>query len=422
MFDPQSLRSRFEALPGVRRFIVAYSGGLDSTVLLHALTRLRAPANIVVEVAHVHHGLHTEADRWLEHCAGVCKRLDVPCRVFWVDAHPKAGESPEAAARAARYDVLRSLVRAGTCLITAHHGDDQSETVLLQLLRGSGSEGLAAMPFVAEFADGYHMRPLLEHSRTDLLRYAQDHDLDWIEDPSNFDVDYDRNFVRRELFPLLRRRWPSVAQTLCRVARIQAESCELAFALGEIDRGTADGSRPGTLSVNALKRFSNARRNNLLRHWIRERSLPVLTSRQLARVGPDLLASRPDSTPCLRWAGGEMRRYRDDLYALSPLPSHDPSRIYSWIPERDLSLPHLGLRLTNDKMKLQGLQVSSSEERVEVRFRRGGERCRRKGRRHCHALKKLFQEAGIPPWERDRIPLVYVNDQLILVWGHWICK
>lgn len=422
MFDPHSLRSQLEALRDARRFIVAYSGGLDSTVLLHALATLRVEMNFVVEAAHVHHGLQSEADRWVAHCRGFCKRLAVACRVFRVDAHPKAGESPEAAARAARYDVLRTLLHDNACLMTAHHRDDQAETVLLQLLRGAGPEGLAAMPAVTDFAHGYHMRPLLGYSRAELLRYAQDHDLDWIDDPSNFDVGYDRNFLRRELFPPLSRRWPSASQTLCRVARIQAESAELASALGGIDQVMAGGRRSGTLSVSALKGLPDARRNNLLRHWTRECSLPALSSRQLARVESDLLASRPDSAPCLRWPGGEMRRYRDDLYAFPPLPPHDSSRVYSWEQGRDLSVSHLGLRLTNDDLKSQGLSRSGGEDRVEVRFRRGGERCRRKGHRHRHALKKLFQEAGIPPWERSRIPLVYVNDRLVLVWGYWRCE
>lgn len=422
MFDPHSLRSFLGVMPGVRRFIVAYSGGLDSTVLLHALATIRRQEDIIIEATHVHHGLHPAADHWVDHCRRFCSRFGIPCRVLRVDARHKEGESPEAAARAARYAVLRTQIHDNACLMTAHHGDDQSETVLLQLLRGAGPDGLAAMPFVTGFAGGYHARPLLHNSRADLLRYAQDHDLEWVDDPSNFDIDYDRNFLRRELLPVLRRRWPSAAQTLCRVARIQAESAELAAVLGEIDRQTAGGGNPDTLSVSVLKGLSGARRNNLLRHWVRERSLPALTSRQLARVESDLLQSRPDGTPCLRWPGGEMRRYRDDLYALSPLAPHDPHRVYTWDPDRDLCISHLGLTLSNDSMKSQGVRVYSGEARVEVRFRRGGERCRRKGHKHRHALKKLFQVAGVPPWERDRIPLVYVNDRLMLVWGYWKCE
>lgn len=422
MFDASDLLSRLEALPDVQRFIVAYSGGLDSTVLLHAFATVCGRQDRVIEAVHVHHGLHSEADRWVEHCRHFCNRLGIACRIFWVDARPKPGESPEAAARAARYGVLRPLLRENTCLVTAHHKDDQSETVLLQLLRGAGPEGLAAMPFVTASGDGYHARPLLDYSRAEFLHYAQEHNLIWIDDPSNFDVDYDRNFLRQELLPLIRRRWPSAAHTLCRVARIQAEASALAYALGDIDQRNAAGSRPGTLSVNALIGLSGARRNNLLRYWIRKLTLPVLTSRQLARVDTDLLSSRPDSAPCLRWPGGEMRRYRDDLYAIHPLIPHDAQQVYVWQTDRDLYIPHLDLRLTNKDMKGQGLSVTTCEAQVEVRFRRGGERCRPKGRRHHHTLKNLFQDAGIPPWERDRIPLIYVNDRLVLVWGYWFCQ
>jgi tRNA(Ile)-lysidine synthase len=422
MFDSRKLLARLEALSGVDRFIVAYSGGLDSTVLLHALAAIRREKRFLVEAVHVHHGLQSEADQWELYCRRFCERLGVRYRSFWVDARSKPGESPEAAARHARYGILAPLLQASDCLLTAHHRDDQSETVLLQLLRGAGPEGLAAMPFVTGFGVGYHARPLLEYSRTELLRYAQGQELDWIDDPSNFDVDYARNFLRHELFPLLRRRWPSAAQTLCRVARIQAEASELASSLGEIDRVNAAGSKPGTLSVNALTELSYARRNNLLRYWIRERMLPVPTSRQLAQVSVDLLASRQDGMPCLRWPGAEMRRYRDDLYATPPLSAHDATKVYVWEQDRDLVIPHLNLRLSAEDLKAQTSIVPSSQTRFEVRFRRGGERCRREGRRHRYSLKTLFQDAGIPPWERDRIPLIYINDKLALVWGYWFCK
>ena len=226
----------------------------------------------------------------------------------------------------------------------------------------------------------------------------KEQELDWIDDPSNFDIDYDRNFLRHELFPLLRGRWPSIAQTVSRVARLQAEASTLASSLADLDRVNAIGSKPGTLSADALVGLSDARRNNLLRHWVREKKLSVPTSRQLERVGMDLISSRQDSMPCLRWPGGEMRRYRNDLYAMHPLPEHDPKQIHVWEQGRDLSLPHLGLRLSIEDMKTHGINVSSSDVRIEVRFRRGGERCRRAGRRHRDTLKNLFQNAGVPPW------------------------
>lgn len=420
-FTASALIAYLKPLQGINKFLVAYSGGLDSTVLLHALVSIRAELNVPIEAAHVHHGLHVEADRWGDHCKQFCDQLNIPCQLLWVDARPKRGESPEAAARCARYQSLRPLVTSGTCLLTAHHQDDQAETLLLQLLRGAGPNGLAAMPSTTVFSHGRHTRPLLTYPRSELIQYARDKQLDWIDDPSNFDLDYDRNFLRHQLIPLLRQRWPATSRTLSRVADIQAESAELTGILADADRQRTVGSRPDILSVVALNRLSKPRRNNVLRHWIAERGLPMPTSRQLAQVSKDMLQARQDSTPCLRWPGGELRRYRDDLHAIPPRTPHDSAQSYHWQLKQDLSIPHLGLTLTADVLKAQGLELSTTLTELTVRFRVGGERCKPTGRKHHHELKKLFQDRGVLPWERDRIPLLYANGRLVVVWGYWVC-
>ncbi|MEN8131765.1 MAG: tRNA lysidine(34) synthetase TilS [Pseudomonadota bacterium] len=420
-FTASALVAHLKSLQGIDKYLVAYSGGLDSTVLLHAVASISEELNVPIEAAHVHHGLQAEADTWVDHCKQFCDQLNIPCHILWVDAHPMRGESPEAAARGARYGSLRPLITRGICLLTAHHQDDQAETLLLQLLRGAGPNGLAAMPSSTVFNDGQHARPLLTYPRSELTQYANDRQLDWIDDPSNFDIDYDRNFLRHKLIPLLRQRWPATSRTLSRVAGIQAEAAELTSILADADRQRTVGSRPDILSVVALTRLSKPRRNNVLRHWIVARGLPMPTSRQLAQVSKGMLQARQDSTPCLRWPGGELRRYRDDLHAIPPLAPHDSAQRYHWKLKQDFSIPHLGLTLTTDALKAQGLELSTSLNELTVRFRAGGERCKPKGRKHHHMLKKLFQNRGVLPWERDRIPLIYADGRLVVVWGYWVC-
>ncbi len=422
VFSADSLHVELRLLPAVGRYLIAYSGGLDSTVLLHATAVLQQRLKAEIQAVHVHHGLQASADDWVEHCRFFCVQLNVPFRVLWVDARPQRGESPEAAARRVRYAALHSLVRAGTCLLTAHHQDDQAETLVLQLLRGAGPEGLAAMPSVTAFGEGYHARPLLEFRRKALVKYASQADLHWIDDPSNRNIRYDRNFIRCELMPLLRQRRPSVTCTIARAAKLQAEVSELVSTLAEMDKDVAAGSRSNTLSVSALKRLTPSRQINLLRYWIRDSGLPVPTSVQIARVQRELLEARPDTTPCLHWSGGELRRYRDDLYAMKPLSRHDPHQVFDWNLTENLLIPHLDLVLNVAPLKAQGLIFHSFPTALSVRFRIGGERCRPRGRHHHHALKKLFQERGIPPWQRARIPLIYAGDRLVAVWGYWICE
>lgn len=421
VFTPENLLNHLNSLSNFTRYVIAYSGGLDSTVLLHALASNRQGLNAALQAVHIHHGLQSEADTWCEHCEQFCTKLNIPHQIFWVNARHNPGESPEAAARHARYNALHPLISSRTCLLTAQHQDDQAETLLLQLLRGAGPKGLAAMPSLARFSDGHHARPLLTYTRAELMQYAKDKQLLWIDDPSNFDIGYDRNLLRHHVIPQLKRRWPSSSRVLSRVAGIQAETAKLCSALADIDRSSAAGSRPNTLSIISLKRLSKARQNNLLRHWIHTRGLPVPSSTQLARVDQEMIDARPDSTPLLHWPGAELRRYRDDLYAIPPLLVHETTQEIPWDLREDLPIPHLGVTLKMQTLKAQGLNLQPRQHAAVIRFRRGGERCQPKGRSHHHALKKLFQDSGVPPWERDRIPLIYVDEQLVAVWGYWVC-
>ena len=420
-YTAKTLVTTLKALPSVKRYMVAFSGGLDSAVLLHSLANSSEALNTCVEAVHVHHGLQAESSAWLGHCKRICRRYTVPIRILSVNAHPSPGESPEAAARQARYEALRQLVGADACLLTAHHQDDQAETLLLQLLRGAGSAGLAAMPKITRFGAGWHARPLLGFTRTELEAYARDHRLSWVVDPSNRNLCYDRNVNRHRVFPALKQRWPSAAQTLTRAAAHQVAATSMMAELAGIDLRAAEGTRTDTLSAGAVRKLSSPRQFNMLRAWINARRLPLPTSRQLIRIREDVVYGRWDGVPCVHWPGAEIRRYRDDLYAMLPLPEHNPRQVLLWNPTETLRLTKLGIELNAAQLKSMGLSWAGDQQPVTIRFRTGGERCKPQGSGHHRSLKKLFQEAGVPPWERNRIPLIYVGDRLIAVVGLWKC-
>jgi tRNA(Ile)-lysidine synthase len=307
--------------------------------------------------------------------------------------------------------------------LSAQHQDDQAETLLLQLLRGSGVKGLAAMPSQSVLGAGFLVRPLLGFSRRALLDYAAARDLCWVEDPSNRDVGLDRNYLRRRVVPELRRRWPAMAESISRSARHCAEAAAIMEQLARDDVAELACVPAGTLRVSGLQALSADRQRNALRYWLRKRAANAPSTAVLTRMVHDLLGSRRDAGPCVRWEGFEARRYRDRLYLLRQKTAPLPGEVLEWDVRGPLELPHAGGMLTAISATGQGLRADAvSRGRVQVRFRQGGERCRPAGRRHHHLLKKLFQENAIPPWERTRIPLIYIDNALAAVADCWDCE
>ncbi|MEO6696774.1 MAG: tRNA lysidine(34) synthetase TilS [Gammaproteobacteria bacterium] len=411
----QHILSRFPA----KRYWVAYSGGLDSHVLLHVLARL---PNKSVHAVHVDHGLQENSAQWVKHCEAICAALQIPLLSLHINIDLEPGGSLEAAARDARYQAIASLMEDGDVLLTAHHQDDQAETVLLQLLRGAGPAGLAGMPACSVFSNGLHVRPLLNFTQAQLRAYAEMQRLVWIEDQSNRDLKFDRNYLRHEITPRLRARWPSYARTLSRSAAHSAEAAELMEALAEIDLHPITQSVT-PLSITALRSLDEARQRNALRTWIKRLDLPVPNTTHLDHILHDVVNAKYDSTPLVHWRGAEIRRYRDLIYAMRPLSTHDAKQILMWETNISLTLPNDLGHLTATPAKGKGIKAALWQTlTVTVRFRRGGEQCRPVGRKETHELKKLFQESGIPPWQRDRIPLVYLDEQLAAVAGLWVCE
>nr|VFK40435.1 MAG: tRNA(Ile)-lysidine synthase [Candidatus Kentron sp. TC] len=410
------------AMPRTHRYRVAYSGGADSHALLHGIARLDdALGGAEVSAVHVHHGLQKDADRWTDHVSRVCHNLGVSCRILTTDAHPDPGESPEAAARRVRYGAIKGVMEADEILLTAHHLDDQAETLLLQLIRGAGPRGLAAMPSLARFGPGWLGRPLLGISRDALRDYGRSQGLCWVEDHTNQDTRFDRNYLRHEILARLRARWPGISGTLGRVALHQGRIAKQLDRLAEEDLASLGGSDGGgALSCEGLRCLSPDRRRNVLYTWFHRLELPMPNAIHIERILHDVIGAASDREPLVCWEGVEVRRYRDDLHAMIPLPISDSTRVIRWSLAEPLLLPHGGLEAR--RVLGAGLRaVDCPGGRVEVRFRQGGERCRTAARGRTHRLKKLFQENGVPPWERNRIPLIFSGGELAAVVGLWVC-
>ncbi|WP_175452465.1 tRNA lysidine(34) synthetase TilS [Thiohalomonas denitrificans] len=415
--NPDWLLERLGKLPVPSRYRVAFSGGLDSTVLLHLMASVRERLTVPLDAVHVDHGLHPHSGEWARQCEAVCRRLGVPLEQVKVDARPRLGEGPEAAAREARYRAFVEGLEPDAFLLTAHHEDDQAETLLLQMLRGAGPRGLAGMPEYRPLGKGWLVRPLLALSRSELRGWAEAVGLVWIEDPGNFDTGFDRNRIRHDILPGLTQCRSGAAHAIARSAMHCAEASEL---LDELATADLEGSEaaPGILAAEPLRTLSPARLRNVLRVWIRLQGLPVPDTANLNRISEEVMSARGDSEPLVHWPGAEVRGYRGHLYAMAPLEPVPKGWQMEWSGAGKLVLPAGLGELSLRPVQGRGLKAELfARGSVSVHFRKGGEHCRPAGRGHSHLLKKLFQEAGIPPWERGRIPILGVRGESAAVAG-----
>ncbi|MEO0996393.1 MAG: tRNA lysidine(34) synthetase TilS [Pseudomonadota bacterium] len=387
--------------PGCR-LAVAYSGGADSSALLHALAA--SAHRDAVGAVHVNHGLQPGADAWARHCARICERLGLPFALLPAAVETAPGDSVEAAARQARYRALAAWLPAGTVLLTAQHADDQTETLLLQLLRGAGPAGLAAMPPLKPFGAGFLARPLLGLSRAGLAEYVVRKRLDVIEDPSNADERFDRNYLRRRVVPALVERWPGAVTAIGRSARLSAETVALADAWARHERRRLAGVA-ATLPVATLQAAGSARCRAIVRTWIRDDGRRVPPSRRLAAFVDSLETAGPESRAELVWDDGVVRTFAMRLYLGDALPPFDTAAEFELAPGSPLDLPAgLGTLVLGD---------AAPHAALKVRFRHGGERLRRGPGRPERRVKSVLRELGVVPWLRDRIPLLYAGETLV---------
>ncbi|MEG2806238.1 tRNA lysidine(34) synthetase TilS [Stenotrophomonas sp.] len=384
--------------------LVGFSGGLDSTVLLHWLAQSMPQRAAGLRAVHVHHGLQADADAWTGHCQALCRAWHLPLDVVRVAVARHSGEGLEAAARQARRDAFAQTLQPGEQLALAHHRDDQAETFLLRALRGSGVDGLAAIRQRAPLAAGTVWRPLLQVPRAALLAYAQAHGLDWIEDPSNASDEADRNFLRLRVLPLLKQRWPQADAAFARSAALCAQSQRL---LEEDDQHALRRCTlaPGVMASARLLRQPPERRARLLRQWVRNCGLPPLPASGVEALERDLLTAAHDAPAHYAWQGAHIRHWRGQLHLLSATLALPPHWSVHWDGQAPLALPDGGqLALLGAPRLATALQVSA---------RRGGERIQLPGRSHSHALKDLLQQHGLPPWQRRQLPLLFDGTQLM---------
>ena len=397
------------------RVCVGLSGGLDSVVLLHVMKRLAEGFGLDVSAVHVNHRLQAAASQWATFCTQMCTDLGVPLSVESVVVDRDSGLGIEAAARAERYAVFAR--QQADFLALAHHRDDQVETFLLQLLRGAGARGLSAMPMIRSMAQGEPrlLRPLLNLTRAELSDFAIANGWKWIEDASNADVDFDRNFLRHNVLPLVEQRFPAYRSTLSRASRNLAEAAELAEILGRQDLAQArigDG-----LLLDKLSAWPAARAHNALRSLFREAGYRAPRRSALMEALRQAVQARPDARVKVDFGDFSLRRYRGALFVVKNVQVPDDWRS-DWTGQLQLALPPGLGELRFRRGTGSGLSASALRDaRVRVEFRTGGECISLAEKRPHRELKKHYQEAGIPPWMRERTPLVYCGSQLVFVPG-----
>lgn len=404
-----------------QRLVVGYSGGLDSAVLLHALISCSALASRVVAI-HIHHGISPHADLWQAHCQDVCAQANI---LFCTQSvHFDRTSNIEEGARDARYAAFHAFLKEGDCLLLGHHLDDQAETVLLQLFRGAGVDGLSGMSAFRAFGAHFLARPLLSVSRQQLQHYALAHHLSWVDDDSNVCTDYSRNYVRQQIMPLIRARWPgapaNLAQTALHCQQAQKNLHDLACHdypyLRHQGERTLMSTNLACLDVTILKNISPSRMINVVRAWIKENNLQVPSAAIVQRILDEVVMSREDAQPVVCWPKGQVRRYRGYLYVNALDADHEyESMTWTNFPS-PLCLDNKGLLLCAESAQ-DGVIIPDGAQ-IQVRYRQGGERFLWHGQHK--QLKKLLQEWHIPPWKRDKIPLLYIDDQLAAVVGHAI--
>ncbi len=420
-FSPEDLLAsldEFERVAGpASRLVVAFSGGLDSTALLAALADTAGMHGKPLVAVHVNHQLHADADAWSGHCRNVADQLGVPFVAETVTVATGDGQGPEASARNARYSALAKHVDPGDWLLSAHHRDDQAETLFFNLLRGSGPAGIAGIAPIRRFGQGWLARPLLDTDQEALRTWVERRGLPWLDDPSNAESRFDRNFLRNEVLPLLESRWPGVAGRLARSAGHAREAVLLADELADDDIVLAGGD-PARLSVSVLNAMSLPRRNNVLRRAVERLGLPPLPATTLGSIVGDLLTAREDAAPLVRWSDAEARRYRDVLFLMHELAEPQFAGRVLGTSKVELGKGLGAIRLVETGGP--GLSGSCASAGLTLATRTGGEEIRVSGQRHTKKLKKLLQEEGIVPWMRGRLPLVYSGATLVAVADLWL--
>jgi len=420
-----------------KNILIAYSGGVDSQVLLHCLASLNKQKRLAgnLSVCHVDHGLSANTLQWQAFAKEQCQKFNLPLKIISVDVKAKAQKSLEALARDARYDALKSLAKSGDLIVTGHHSDDQAETFLLALKRGSGLKGLSAMQSEIPLGNQLLVRPLLNISRKEIEAYAREHQLSWIEDESNTDERFDRNFLRYQILPKLNERWPSFNKTVARSAEHSFEAQQLLNELAQQDLINCQTS-PVKLATLQLNKLSEPRLKNLLRYFLASQNVLMPSNQQLQQICLQLKADA-DKSPVIQLDNCCLRRYRNELYLTDIFQD-----VSTWQQELDVStflenelmaivLPD-GLGTLNFSLNAFDEKIDSkwqvtikkplANQKVTIGFAHQNPKCLPDYRQHSRPLKKVLQELSIPTWQRKRLPFIFYDNELVAVVGHFSCK
>ena len=417
-FDLENLFSIFEnsitdkiESKNYDEFLIAYSGGIDSTALLYFSKKIARKLNKKIRAIHVNHNLNKESIKWEKHCSNFCKDIEVPLIIKDLNIVINKGDSIEEIARKDRYKSICDEISIKTVMMTAHHMEDQAETFLYQLLRGAGAKGLSSMPEIKKYNNGYHIRPFIKFSKKNLENIVQHSNLDYVFDTSNNDINFSRNFIRKSIFPIIEKKWPSYASTISRSANNLAELVKLNDDLAKIDIKEYLLEDINKINLN-VKNLDSYRFNNVIRFWIKKNNFRMPSLSQIESIYRDVFLAGKDKSPCFQCSEYEIRRFNDCVEIMSPLTKHDSSKVYLWEFKKNLVITCLSINLSWDNLEDKlGFKVNRN---VEVKFRKTGENIQigDSGK----SLKDFMRENKVPPWMRDRTPLIYIDNELKFIW------
>jgi tRNA(Ile)-lysidine synthase len=393
---------------------VALSGGIDSVVLLHLLYELQKIYRFTLNATHVHHGLSKNADKWVKFCERLCAKLSIPLDINYVKLPQKKSLGIEGEARRLRYEKL--LQSKSDLLVLAHHADDQAETFLLQLIRGAGVKGLSSM---AHFdATKKLWRPLLNQSKSDIESYAKQHKLKWIEDESNQNIDFDRNFIRSKVLPILKNRFNHIIKVIYRSSTHLAEAQKLLDDLARLDlkKHLKSINYKHKLQVKTLNKLSATRAKNVLRYWLELNDQMMPSKDLLDELLRQILTAKKDAELKIELSKDyEIRRYQDEIYLVKKNQQTNKNYEIVWQGESEISLPN-GSKLNFKKLKGKGISLEKIKgKKLIISSRKGGESFKPDSKRPTKKIKQLLQESDLPPWERENLPLIFVGNELASV-------
>ena len=400
----------------VTKFTIALSGGVDSMVLLDLLSKAKRSSD-VIKAIHINHNLHESSKEWVDFAKDACKKYKLPLIIESINPKQE-GFGLEAEAREQRYKKFKEIILDNECLLTAHHLDDQIETTLFRIFRGTGLDGLRSIRKKAKFGKGLLCRPLINIPREAIEQYAKLNDIKWIEDPSNKNIDFDRNYLRNNIVPSIKKRWPNAQKTITRLSSLAENNQKLLHELAKEDIGEIE--KFNVLDIGILSNKSSLRINNIFRFMILKNKMGIPSLKVLENGIETLINAKSDS-PIITWDGFSIRRYKNTLYFFNPDLKQDEIRPLKtkWFIDETINLGGNRGSIQARFIKGQGIALKKCPKSLEIKYRKGGEQIKPSGHKITKSLKNLFQEINVLPWVRDQIPLFYLDEELISVGDLW---